>query len=134
MAWQQRRNEFTDIRGFFYPLITSFFRGSQPFWKENLISDSFHLVIASLANLKVLETLFCTAVGVSGNLWQNRGNKGADIDTENVGANCASVLDKNDVCVCEPCGHICIRAGNTVQREGDINKGQERGFVQDVFF
>lgn len=87
MAQQQRRNEFTDIRGFFHPLLTSFFRGSQPFWRENLISASFHLVIASLARLKVLETLFGEAVGVSESLWQNRRNKGADRDIENERAN-----------------------------------------------
>ncbi len=99
LAWQQQSNEFTDIRGFFYPFLTSFFRGSQPFWRENLISDSFHLVIASLANLKVLEILFCTAVEVSRNLWQNGRNKGADTDTENMGGNLVSVCWTRGMCV-----------------------------------
>lgn len=63
MAWQQQRNKFTDIRGFFNPLLTSVFRESQPFWREDLISDSFHFVIASLADRKVLANLFWTAAG-----------------------------------------------------------------------
>lgn len=57
-----------------------FLRGSQLFWTENLISDSFHSVIASLASLKVL---FWGDVWVSG----NRGNKETDGDTENESTN-----------------------------------------------
>lgn len=62
-AWQQVCNKFTDIRGFFHPILTSFFRGSQPFGKENLISASSYLVTERLASLKVLVLRSCQGLG-----------------------------------------------------------------------
>lgn len=130
MAWQQRRNEFTDIRGFFYPLLTTLFRRSQPFWRENLISDSFHLLIASLANLKVLEIFFCTAVGASGNLWKNRRNKGADIDTENARANWVSVCWMGLIRV----STCCMYPDKQYRESETITKDRHRWFVQDEVY